>query len=142
MSDACTDLDRLLDEHPNREPELPGALAEHAASCDACRERLETHRLFATAFADRPVPELSRSFDARLRRSLARERRRLRLVLYGYWAAALVASVAVVRTTTVPAAIPESAGGALVVAVVFTLGALLLPAAALFRGWVRTPGLG
>lgn len=142
MSDACTDLDRLLDEHPNGEPELPGALAEHAASCHACRERLEAHRLFVTAFADRPVPELSRGFDARLSRRLARERRRLRLVLYGYWAAALVAIVAVVRTTDLPASLPESVGGTLLLAGVFTLAGLLLPAAALFRSWVRTPGLG
>ncbi len=142
MTTPCTDLDRLLDDHPTGEAELPGDLAAHAASCAACRERLATHRMLAAVFEDRPVPDLPHRFDARLRRRIARERHTLRILLAGYWAAALVAIVAVVRTTDVPPALPESVEGTLLVTLGLTLAGLLLPAAALFRGWIRTPGLG
>jgi hypothetical protein len=141
MSDPCTDLDLLLDEHPTGVPELPDALEDHAAACSRCRERLEGHRLFTAAFADRPVPELSPGFDVRLRERIARQRRTLRAVLYGYWAAALVAIAVVLSTTEVPSVIPEVARGPLTFALLLTLTGLLIPAGALFRVWARTPGL-
>jgi anti-sigma factor RsiW len=141
MSDPCTDLDLLLDEQPTARPELPAPLAEHAAGCGRCRERLEAHRMLAAAFADRPVPELSPGFDGRLRERISRERRRLRVLLYGYWAAALVAIGMILAAADLPSAIPEPAKGPLIAVLLLTFAGLLIPAAALFRGWVRTPGL-
>jgi|GEM_PF-2521077 len=137
MSDRSDRPDRP--NRSDRRPPEPGPLGSRGD---------EAERLLAAAFAERPVPELSARFDARLRQRLeaerlraARRRRRWRWVLAAYWLAALVAIGALVEATGLVPSLPDAAWPPLLAMLVLTLAGVAFPLAALADRWSRTPGL-
>jgi anti-sigma factor RsiW len=160
MTTLCEALEAALSETASGEGRgaarsvagLSVELTAHVSVCPRCRELLAVHESLATLFVERPVPQLSPGFEARLERRLVAEtgpgtrwvRRLLPRHWAGwvyplYWVGAAAGTYAVLASAELPTALSPEALGAVLGFGSLTLAGLALPVWAMVRGWLRTP---
>lgn len=138
-SESCPGPERferiLNDEYES--PQERERWEAHLAGCESCRELLDLERALRQTFSAVPAPELSEGFSRRLENGLAAQRRHRRssrvrrLVLQGYWAAALVASGLILERLGGVSHVLAEAGNVVLPATVLTLAGVVFLASRL-----------